>query len=263
MNKTGNGIRPKSMDQDKPREPETSRLVDAVRRVRIASADKSDVVVEMRDAVRTRLELLAQDLKPVIEDIPPDDDRFDFALSAGLEPRFWIDATAHVMMGPDRRTYRFVRDTRLGRILLAESANRDEVAERVISYIAMRIHERELAFSGDTISYRELVDRAGHRPRCRRHGVAPPGTAAPQDRAGGRRVAWWRIRSRSRSAGEGAAALFPLPRWSAPRPIKAADLRARSLPGCSGSCSARRSAPERCSMSSATCLLSDREHGGP
>jgi hypothetical protein len=157
MNKTGNGIRPKSMDQDKPREPETSRLVDAVRRVRIASADKSDVVVEMRDAVRTRLELLAQDLKPVIEDIPPDDDRFDFALSSGLEPRFWIDATAHVMMGPDRRTYRFVRDTRLGRILLAESANRDEVAERVISYIAMRIHERELAFSGDTISYRELV----------------------------------------------------------------------------------------------------------
>jgi hypothetical protein len=82
--------------------------------VRIASADKSDVVVEMREAAQTRLELLAQDLQPVIEDVPADDDRFDFALSSGLQPRFWIDATAHVMMGPDRRTYRFVRDTRLG-----------------------------------------------------------------------------------------------------------------------------------------------------
>jgi hypothetical protein len=77
-------------------------------------------------------------------------------LSSGLQPRFWIDATAHVMMGPDRRTYRFVRDTRLGRVLLAESADKAEVAERVVSYIAERIHERELVLAGDAISYRDL-----------------------------------------------------------------------------------------------------------
>jgi len=145
-----------SMDQDNSPEPVTSRLVDAVRKVRIASADKSDVVVELREAAQTRLELLAQDLQPVIDDIPADDDRFDFALSSGLQPRFWIDATAHVMMGPDRRTYRFVRDTRLGRVLLGESADRAKIAESIVSYIAMRIHERELALAGDAVSYREM-----------------------------------------------------------------------------------------------------------
>jgi hypothetical protein len=145
-----------SMDQDNSPEPVTSRLVDAVRKVRIASADKSDVVVEMREAARTRLELLAQDLQPVIEDVPADDDRFDFALSSGLQPRFWIDATAHVMMGPDRRTYRFVRDTRLGRVLLAESGDRAEIAESIIGYIAERIHERDLVLAGEVVSYREL-----------------------------------------------------------------------------------------------------------
>ncbi|MFZ2100923.1 MAG: hypothetical protein WAU86_10200 [Oricola sp.] len=145
-----------SHDQDNTNIPPSTRLVDAVRKARIAHADRSDVVVEMRDAVQARLELLAHDLQPVIDDVPLDDDRFDFALSSGLQPRFWIDATAHVQMGPDRRTYRFVRDTRLGRVLLAESADRAEVAERIVTYIATRIHERELAFAGETVSMREL-----------------------------------------------------------------------------------------------------------
>ncbi|QKV17079.1 hypothetical protein [Oricola thermophila] len=145
-----------SMDNSKPGEPATGRLVDAVRKVRIASADKSDVVVEMRDATLTRLELLAQDLQPVIDEVPEDDDRFDFALSSGLQPRFWIDATAHVAMAPDRRTYRFVRDTRLGRIVLAESADRAAIVDAVIDHVAMRIHERELVLAGETVSYRGL-----------------------------------------------------------------------------------------------------------
>jgi len=146
-----------SHDRDKPDHPVTTRLVDAVRQMKIAAADRGDVVVEMREATRTRLELLAEDLAPVIADVPPDDDRFDFALTSGLQPRFWIDATAHVMMGPDRRTYRFVRDTRLGRVVLGESADRAIVAERIVAYVAERIHERDLAMSGDVTSYRELA----------------------------------------------------------------------------------------------------------
>jgi hypothetical protein len=157
MNMAGNGVPDMGYDQEKSSGRTSSKLVDAVRQVKIAAADKSDVVVEMREADRTRLELLAQDLDAVIKDVPIEDDRFDFAISTGLQPRFWIDATAHVMMGPDRRTYRFVRDTRLGRILLAESADRTEIAEKVTSYIATRMHERELAFAGDLVSYRELA----------------------------------------------------------------------------------------------------------
>jgi hypothetical protein len=146
------------MGQDRDNQSENSnRLVDAVRQAKIVAADKSDVVVEMREADRTRLELLAQDLQPVISEVPREDDRFDFALSAGLQPRFWIDATAHVAMAPDRRTYRFVRDTRLGRILLAETPNRADVADQVTRYIATRMHERELAYAGEAVSYRDLA----------------------------------------------------------------------------------------------------------
>ncbi|MAZ16868.1 MAG: hypothetical protein CL535_11140 [Ahrensia sp.] len=148
-----------SHDRDTPNHPVTSRLVDAVRQMRIAAADRGDVVVELREATRTRLQLLAEDLREVIADIPADDERFDFALTSGLQPRFWIDATAHVMMAPDRRTYRFVRDTQLGRTVLAESDDRAVVVDRIVAYVAMRIHEREIALAGEVTSYRETAAR--------------------------------------------------------------------------------------------------------
>lgn len=137
-----------------------TRLVDAVRHVKIAAAERSDVVVDMKEADRARLELLAQRLRPVFDDVPADDERFDFALSCGLQPRLWIDATAHVMMGRDRRTYRFVRDTRIGRAILAEAVDPGPVTEAVTTYIAERLHERELAFAaGETVIYRTGVSQ--------------------------------------------------------------------------------------------------------
>lgn len=154
-----------SHDRDTPDHSVTSRLVDAVRQMRIAAADRGDVVVELREATRTRLQLLAEDLQEVIADVPADDERFDFALTSGLQPRFWIDATAHVMMGPDRRTYRFVRDTQLGRTVLAESDDRSVIVDRIVAYVAMRIHEREIALAGEVTSYRETEARRPEAPR--------------------------------------------------------------------------------------------------
>lgn len=128
------------------------RLVDAVREMKTAAADREDVVVEMREAARTRLELLAQELQPVFADVPEDDPMFDFAISAGEKPRLWIDAVAHVAMGHDRRTYRFLRDTRLGRVVLAESAEIGPVAEQVTRYIAERLVERQRMVEGEVVS---------------------------------------------------------------------------------------------------------------
>ncbi len=125
------------------------RLSDAMREMKNAAADRADVVVEMREASRTRLELLAQELQPVFDDVPADDPTFDFAISSGEQPRLWIDAVAHVAMGRDRRTYRFVRDTRLGRVVLAESAEIAPVANQVTRYIAERLVERQRAVEGD------------------------------------------------------------------------------------------------------------------
>lgn len=125
----------------------TRRLADAVRAAKIAAAHRSDVVVDIREADRARLEILAEAMQPIIDDIPAGDDFFDLTMSGGPQPRFWIDGTAHVSMARDRRTYRFVRETRIGRVTLAESAEMHAVADRVTTYIAERIVEREKAFA--------------------------------------------------------------------------------------------------------------------
>lgn len=145
-----------------------TRLSDAIREVRIASADKADVVVDMKEADRARLELLALDLKPVFDEVPADNDLFDFAISSGLQPRLWIDAVSHVQMGRDRRTYRFVRDTRVGRVVVIESTDMRPVAEQVTRYIAERLIERQRLMEGEPeslktgASLQRAVEQAAH-----------------------------------------------------------------------------------------------------
>ena len=124
------------------------KLSDAVRDVKNAFADRDDVVVDMREAHRMRLDLLAAELTPVFADVPADMDNFDFVVSSGLQPRLWIDAVSHVAMGRDRRTYRFLRDTRIGRVVLAESTDMKPVADQVTRYVAERIVERQRMMEG-------------------------------------------------------------------------------------------------------------------
>lgn len=137
------------------------KLGDAIRDVKNANADRGDVVVEMREAARHRLEMLVNELRPVIEDVPADEPYFDFAISSGLQPRFWIDAVSHVSMGRDRRTYRFVRETRLGPVVLAESPELSPVADRVTTYIAERVVEREQLMEGSVETVRHAVPETG------------------------------------------------------------------------------------------------------
>ena len=138
----------------RPADGNVRRLSDVIREVKNHQADRDDVVVEMREAQRTRLELLAQELEPVFADIPEDAANFDLAISSGMQPRLWIDAVTHVTMGRDRRTYRFLRDTRLGRVVLAESSEIKPVADRVARYIAERLVERQRMIDGDVEALR-------------------------------------------------------------------------------------------------------------
>lgn len=126
------------------------KLSDVMRDVKNAAADRGDVVVEMREAGRMRLELLAQELEPFFAEVPRDIEWFDFALSSGAQPRLWIDAVSHVGLGRDRRTFRFVTDTRLGRIVLAETTDLNVVAEQVRRYVAERLIEHQKAMAGET-----------------------------------------------------------------------------------------------------------------
>lgn len=138
----------------------TRRLADAVRQAKIAAAQRSDVVVDIREADRARLEILQENLKPLLDELDPTDDYFDFTLSGGSHPRLWIDGTASVLMARDRRTYRLVRETRLGRITLAEAGDVGEMADRVTDYVAERIVEREKAFALDDNLSGQGVSRA-------------------------------------------------------------------------------------------------------
>jgi hypothetical protein len=137
-------------DKAESHEPtaQARRLADVIREVKNAAADRDDVVVELREASHTRLELMAAELAPLFAEVPVDIDLFDFTISSGLQPRFWIDAVSHVAMARDRRTYRFVKDTRAGRVVLAEDTAIRPVADQVARYVAERLIERERLMEG-------------------------------------------------------------------------------------------------------------------
>lgn len=123
-------------------------LEDAIRDVRLNAIERNDVVVELREASRARMELLVQELNATIQSVPNEDDQFDFALSSGQNPRLFVDATAHVGLARDRMTYRFVRDTRIGRVVLEENRDLKIIADRVTRYVAERIVERQRMMDG-------------------------------------------------------------------------------------------------------------------
>ena len=133
-------------------ERKVSDLAEAMDRVRNDQASRDDVVVDMKQASHARLELLAQDLQPVFQDVPDDNDQFEFALTNGENARLWIDMTSFVRMGRDRRVYEFVKDTRMGRQILGETDDRAKMSRIVTHYIAERMLERQRMIEGDWVA---------------------------------------------------------------------------------------------------------------
>jgi hypothetical protein len=78
---------------------------------------------------------------------------------------------AHVAMGRDKRSYRFLLDNRFGRRVLAESHEIPEIVKAVTEYAARRLVERERALEDDS----DLMPRAGRSdaaaPRRRRRNL--------------------------------------------------------------------------------------------
>jgi hypothetical protein len=147
-------------------------LSDAIRRVRTAETERSDVVVELRDAERARLEMLADELKSVFAEVPREDEQFLFKVAAGTPPRLWIDMTSFVVMSRDPRTYRFLKDTRLGRTVILETAKLDDMADCITHYVAERIIERERSIEGDWLIKRIMRDDVGRRQEARQAAAA-------------------------------------------------------------------------------------------
>jgi hypothetical protein len=140
-------------------ERQPTRLRDALRKARIEAADRTGVVVELRDAEVARLEILNEALDPLFAQIPEKVDLFDRGVSQGETPRLWIDVVAHVVMGRDKRIYRFVQDTRFGRIVLAESHDVPVIVAAVTDYVARRMIEREHALASTLVAKPVVVEK--------------------------------------------------------------------------------------------------------
>src|SRR5471030_3536091 len=132
------------------------RLRDALRMARIEAADRTGVVVDLRDAEVARLEILNDALDPLFAQVPEQVDLFDRGISQGDTPRLWVDVVAHVVMGRDKRIYRFVQDTRFGRVVIAESHDIAALVDAITDYVARRLIEREHALVATPMAAPEI-----------------------------------------------------------------------------------------------------------
>jgi hypothetical protein len=167
----------------------SDKLKLAVRRARLDDAERTKVVAELRGAEIARLEMLRDEILPVAAEIPKDIDLFDIGLVATEQPRLFIDMIGFIEMGHDRRTYRFIQDTRHGRVVIAESERVQPIVDAVTDYIARRLIEREKALAGDGTleqaarAYAEAQEKiaARHQALAAAHGT--PKTPGPFSRA--------------------------------------------------------------------------------
>jgi len=158
-----------AQNTNEARDLRPTRLRDALRQARIEAADRTGVVVELRDAEVARLEILYEALDPLFAEVPAQVDLFDRGVSQGETPRLWIDVVAHVVMGRDKRIYRFVQDTRFGRTVIAESHDVPVIVDAITSYVARRMIEREHAMVATPPAATEPV--AENKPRRRGFGI--------------------------------------------------------------------------------------------
>lgn len=149
-------------------------LRETLRKVRLGEAERADVVIDLQDTERVRLKMLAEELQDVFKEVPEDDDQFSFQIIPGSTPRLWIDVTSHIVVAGDLKTYRFLKDTRLGRLVILETADIDDMADCVTEYIAERIIERERALEGDWLDKRMKAAIANNSASPRRASVWGP-----------------------------------------------------------------------------------------
>jgi hypothetical protein len=132
------------MDETGRARSEPTPLRKALREARIEVAERSAVIVELRDAEAARLEILNDAIEPIFKEIAAEhSELFDRGLTQGSTPRLWVDNVAHVTMGRDKRTYRFLLDTFYGRKVLAESTKIEPMVSAITRYVARRIVARE------------------------------------------------------------------------------------------------------------------------
>jgi hypothetical protein len=172
------------MDEKKPDHLKSvpPSLTAAIRRARIEGAEQNQAVADLRETEIARLQLVEEAVRPVLDQAPNGIDLFDAGIAYGERPRLFIDMIGFVEMAHDRRTYRFLQDTRHGRVLIAETERIDRVVAAITNYIGRRLVERERALASDWRS-KEGAPTPGQ-SRARAAGLAKAAEeGAPADKA--------------------------------------------------------------------------------
>lgn len=165
-------------------------LTAAIRRARVEGAEQNEAVAELRETEIGRLQLLEEAIRPVVAQAPEGVDLFDVGLAYGERPRLFIDMIGFVEMAHDRRSYRFLQDTRHGRVLIAETERMERIVAAITNYVARRLVERERALASDWRS--KSAEPAAEKAGAPAMGRASAGVAAAESAQGPpRRRPFW------------------------------------------------------------------------
>jgi hypothetical protein len=114
-----------------------------VRRARLAHAAHFDALVEIRDAQTLRLATLQDVLRKKTAEEPQLKSLLPLQLETGFPPRLWLDNISYVIMEPDPRTYRLVRQAPEGHVTIAETRDISRMFREVRAYASHRLVETE------------------------------------------------------------------------------------------------------------------------
>lgn len=151
-------------DNEKREAASSGSLREAIGQARLEEAQAIDAALDARSTELARLEILKGALEKTFDDIPAGDDRFCLTLVPSQPARLWIDMFSYVDMDADGERYRFVRNERDGRRVLAETGDPGVIKGRITEYIARQIVARERQLAG----LAETPRQARRRPRRRR-----------------------------------------------------------------------------------------------
>ncbi len=116
-----------------------------VRRARLAQAAHFDALVDIRDAQTLRLDALHENLRKQISKEPRLARLLPLQMVDGFPPRLWIDNISFVVMEPDPRTYRLMRQEPAGHETIIETREMAEMVAKVREYASHALIEAQRA----------------------------------------------------------------------------------------------------------------------
>ncbi|MCP5081548.1 MAG: hypothetical protein GY948_07605 [Alphaproteobacteria bacterium] len=136
----------------------TALLEQALQRARASQAEFLDAKANVSDLRFLRLDALADGMAKITRGQTNLDVFMTLKAIPGDPPRLIVDASSHVVMEPDPRTYMLIYDGPEERKVLCETESQREIEEKLTEYVAHRIVAQERA-TGDALEKPETPQK--------------------------------------------------------------------------------------------------------